>query len=102
MPHREPIHPLRSVQTTVPLEVTGLVKKGQIIVMGKVPGKRESLHEGTTRQLRVQIDSMNFAHISRRKPEHLIHLLDSCYIHLMRTGALQCLKLTHGGQGGNL
>jgi len=65
-----------------------LVEKGQIIVMGKVPGKRECLHEGTTRQLKVQIDSMNFAHITRRKPERLIHLLDSCYLCLMRTGVL--------------
>ncbi|CAM4558647.1 unnamed protein product [Leuciscus chuanchicus] len=82
----EALHPLRSAQTTVPLEVTGLVKKGQIIIVEKVPGKRKFLHEGMTRQLnksqKVQIDSMNFAHVTGLQEENLnafIHLLDSSY-----------------------
>ncbi|CAM4529528.1 unnamed protein product [Leuciscus chuanchicus] len=82
----EPLHPLRSAQTTVPLEVTGLVKKGQIIIVEKVPGKRKFLHKGMTRQLnksqKVQIDSMNFAHVTGLQEEILnafIHLLDSSY-----------------------
>ncbi|CAM4581485.1 unnamed protein product [Leuciscus chuanchicus] len=78
--------PLPRLPTTVPLEVTGLVKKGQIIIREKVPGKRKFLHEGMTRQLiksqKVQIDSMNFAHITGLQEENLnafIHLLDSSY-----------------------
>ena len=90
----EPLHPLRSAQTTVPLEVTGLVKKGQIIIVEKVPGKRKFLNEGMTHQLnksqKVQIDSMNFAHVTGLQEENLnafIHLLDSSYT-LVRTGVL--------------
>ncbi|CAM4390003.1 unnamed protein product [Leuciscus chuanchicus] len=82
----EALHPLRSAQTTVPLEVTGLVKKGQIIIVEKVPGKRKFLYEGMTRQLnksqKVQIDSMNFANVTGLQEENLnafIHTLDSSY-----------------------
>ena len=87
-----PLRPLRSAQTTVPLEVTGLVKKGQIIIVEKVPEKQKFLHGGMTHQLnKSQRSRLTLRTLLASQEENLnafVHLLDSSNIHLVRPGVL--------------